>query len=80
MSNKKKLCYVRYDCILVDIENKFKFGRKTQTNESCFLLNNFENNCSINKGLQASDSSMNQDKDLKVEVRRGKEKKVKAPF
>ena len=30
--------------------------------------------------LQASDSSMNQDKDLKVEVRRGKEKKVKAPF
>ena len=27
-----------------------------------------------------SDSSMNQDKDLKVEVRRGKEKKVQAPF
>ena len=25
-------------------------------------------------------ASMNQDKDLKVEVRRGKEKKVKAPF
>ena len=28
----------------------------------------------------SSDSSMKQDKDLKVEVRRGKEKKVKAPF
>ena len=27
-----------------------------------------------------SDSSMNQDKDLKVKVKRGKEKKVKAPF
>ena len=30
--------------------------------------------------LATSDSSMNQDKDLNVEVKRGKEKKVKAPF